>query len=68
MAIEVLNKNEINEVAGGLSVGVSEGAIPLLNLDLNMIGALGVVFGAATAVIGIAKGLLHTVLGTLNLG
>lgn len=56
MAIRELNQQEVETVAGGLSLGVS------LNLD----GLLGTVTGLVGTVVSTATGLLGGVLGTVS--
>lgn len=67
MSIEVLNKSEIEEVSGGLSICIGEGTTSLLNLNLNLEGVFGVVGGVVTQVVGLVQSLLGGLLGGLKL-
>jgi bacteriocin-like protein len=62
MAIQVLTKEEMNEVSGGLLVQVgANAATPILALDLN----LGNLFATISAVAGLALSTVTGLLGTL---
>lgn len=67
MAIQVLKQKEINEVSGGLVIGVgANAATPILSLDLNLGNLLGTVNAVAGLLLGSVTSLLGGVLGTLG--
>lgn len=59
MAIQVLKQEEINEVSGGLLIGIgANAATPILSLDLNVGNLLSTIKTVATLVVGTLTGLL----------
>lgn len=66
MTIEVLNRQEIEAVAGGLSLAVGDNPALNLSMSLSPSGLLSLVGGVAGGVLGLVGGLLTGVKGLVG--